>query len=345
MNHPFQLLTVLLLTTTVLSETILTSPPLTNWGSWYDWDNCTDDDTYVVGMRLKVEAPQGMFSDDTAVNGVRFYCRNINTFNGTWSKVVESKSDVWGSWGNDIICHSGRIATGFQMRTQPSQSILDDSAANNLRLFCGNDRNFPLPGNGHDSGTWTEAQHCENKQALCGLATQVETNHGSGDETALNGIKMKCCDVPDPATVCVPTDTWDQVIECNNRESSTPLHCSYERKVGTSNTTSFSENHWDLVQKYTDMGFSLSSALSFLGANFRYNVGESSETGYNWTRSGTEVWSEEITTTVGFEVPGGGWSRLFQVFGECGLYGAKTNSYKKVDVDEMGMTVVTYFEA
>lgn len=86
-------------------------------------------------------------------------------------------------------------------------------------------------------------------------------------------------------------------------------------------------------------------ALSYLSANFRYNRVESSETGYNWTRSGTEVWSEEITTTVGFEAPGGGWSRLLKVFRECGLYGAKTNAYKKVDVDELGVTMVTYFEA
>lgn len=63
------------------------------------------------------------------------------------------------------------------MRTQPNQGILDDSGANNLRLFCGYEL---LLGNGHDSGNWTEPQHCDSKQALCGLATQVETNHGSG---------------------------------------------------------------------------------------------------------------------------------------------------------------------
>lgn len=156
---------------------------------------------------------------------------------------------------------------------------------------------------------------------------------------------MKCCDVPDPAVICVPNDSWDLVIDCNNRESSSPMFCSYERKVGTSNSTAFTESHWEILQKYTELGFSLSGALSLLSANFRANWGESSETGYNWTRSGSEVWSEEITTTVGFEVPGGGWSRLFQVLGECGLYGAKTNSYKKVDVDDKGMTSVSYFEA
>ncbi len=50
------------------------------------------------------------------------------------------------------------------------------------------------------------------------------------------------------------------------------------------------------------------------------------------------------TTQVEFEVPPGVRSRVLQAAARCGLYGAKTNYYKKVDVDSLGKAAVTSFQ-
>ena len=116
---------------------------------------------------------------DSALNGVKLYCDVIGSRkNGIF---IASGTDVWGSFGKEFFCEG--IATGFQLRSEKSQgSWSDDTAANNLRLYCNQNQNTEnsLQGDGMWNGDWTHAQHCFTKQAICGIQTQVETNHGSG---------------------------------------------------------------------------------------------------------------------------------------------------------------------
>jgi hypothetical protein len=168
------------------------------------------------------------------------------------------------------------------------------------------------------------------------------------DETSMDRLRVKCCDVPNPAIVCIPRDDWDLIIECDNLEAISPTTCTYQKKIGTSNYTSSSENHWDIVETYTNLGFSLGAIAGPLLANFHTNLNISSSTGYDWTTSSSDSWSEEVTTTVSFEVPPKVKSQLFQILGNCGIYGAKASRFKKVDTeaDENGIftQTVTYLD-
>ena len=49
-------------------------------------------------------------------------------------------------------------------------------------------------GGGLNWGGWKGWRHCSGNQAVCGIRTQVEPPH-DGDDTALNGIILSCCDI------------------------------------------------------------------------------------------------------------------------------------------------------
>lgn len=156
---------------------------------------------------------------------------------------------------------------------------------------------------------------------------------------------MRCCNVPDPASNCLPQDNWDLLIECDNIEAVSPTTCEYKRKVGVSHSTAYSEGYSYLVQSYVQLGFGLDEALSTLGINFRLNMGANSTTGYDWASSASETWSVETTTTVTFDVPPGIRTQLFQTLGKCGIYSARATRVRRVDTDIRTFEQkVTYFD-
>lgn len=48
------------------------------WGSWSNWVMCPDN-TAICGLKTQVEPSQGSHDDDTALNGVTFYCCEFPT--------------------------------------------------------------------------------------------------------------------------------------------------------------------------------------------------------------------------------------------------------------------------
>lgn len=59
------------------------------------------------------------------------------------------------------------------MRSEMYQTILiDDTAANNLRMFC-NDGS-QREGDGTNFGRWTQEKFCGPREVICGIRTQVD---------------------------------------------------------------------------------------------------------------------------------------------------------------------------
>jgi len=66
-------LSVLSILAVGVSEKILESPQVSNFGDWGQWDRCPEGE-YVVGFQLRTEAWLGPLLDDTALNGIYYYC-------------------------------------------------------------------------------------------------------------------------------------------------------------------------------------------------------------------------------------------------------------------------------
>lgn len=159
---------------------VISSPRVTDWGEWGDWEYCSDG--YVMGMRLKTEPAQGP-GDDTALNGVSFMCGNLGEPQKRLhspERQIQSSTGRWGTWGVSYECPSG-YAVGFQLRSEATQKGHDDTAANNLRIFCSNSDpenvNY-LEGSGLSWGEWTQPQLCRYGWAMCGIRTQVDSSKG-----------------------------------------------------------------------------------------------------------------------------------------------------------------------
>lgn len=60
-------------------------------------------------------------------------------------------------------------------------------------------------------GDWYQVETCPAKQAAFGISLRVEESQGSGDDTALNGIKLLCATPSDRNTV-VEVKSFDQVF-------------------------------------------------------------------------------------------------------------------------------------
>jgi hypothetical protein len=165
--------------------TELESPSPTNWGEWQAYEHCPEG-TFAFGMQLKTEESQGAFTDDTALNGLKFFCGQIHDqeIMGTNAteiipSAISSKSHGWGSWGKTFNFTQNKIAVGFQMRNEASGGwLVDDTAANNMRLIS-NGGNV-LEGDGMAWGDWTARTYCPTKMAFCGLSTQIYYSSGTG---------------------------------------------------------------------------------------------------------------------------------------------------------------------
>ncbi|XP_069738558.1 vitelline membrane outer layer protein 1 homolog [Phaenicophaeus curvirostris] len=153
------------------------------WGDWGDPVFCPKG-SYANGFQLKVEPPQGLFRDDTALNAVRLLCSNGAT--------ATSSEGPRGTWLSPLSCSRGHLSS-FRLRVEAPQGLWDDTAANNVDVACSDGR--VLEGQGGLAGTWGNwSSFCPHGGGVCGLRTRLEApQRGGKDNTALNDVEMFCC--------------------------------------------------------------------------------------------------------------------------------------------------------
>ncbi|XP_068805671.1 vitelline membrane outer layer protein 1 homolog [Struthio camelus] len=160
------------------------------WGDWA-WPEMCPDGSYATGISFKVEPPQGVTKDDTALNGIRLHCSPRGARDG--GSAVESQSGRWGRWSEPRWCpHQGHLV-GFALQVQaPQHRLLSDQvAATNARFACSDGQ--VLEGPGPEWGEWGSwSPPCP--RAVCGIQTRQESPRGlKRDDTALNDLRLFCC--------------------------------------------------------------------------------------------------------------------------------------------------------
>ncbi|XP_028674038.1 vitelline membrane outer layer protein 1 homolog [Erpetoichthys calabaricus] len=156
------------------------------FGQW-TWLEICPEGFYAIGYSLRVEAYQ-VGGDDTALNGIRLYCSRLNDRSILYT--VESHTGLFGDWTQTLWCPSG-VLKSFQLRVEPYQGILDDTAANNIKFRCSSSP--VLEGFGQtfgDYGKWSD--ECK-EGGICGIETKQEPYQVGLDDTALNDVRFFCC--------------------------------------------------------------------------------------------------------------------------------------------------------
>ena len=168
---------LVVLTLTVLGFSngeLITSPELTNWGTWAEETEMCPNGTYAQGFQLLVETWSGAAFDDTSLNGIKLFCGNPIE---EGVKSVTSLVGSWGKWRNLYRCGPDDVIVGFQLRVEKNGIDLDETATNNIRIFCNLTTNY-IEGDGERWGVWSEVRRCPPNQAVCGIRTQVQADRG-----------------------------------------------------------------------------------------------------------------------------------------------------------------------
>ncbi|MDU8501103.1 metallophosphoesterase [Pseudomonas syringae] len=151
-----------------------------HWGGWGATEFCYPS-TYITGF--KVRAQKWVNGDNTAVNAINMNCST--------GKTLKSKEGPWGDWYETVNCPSYKPVVGFQLKMDPNQGNGDDAAVVSAKLVCEGGQYIAAP---YDTGygSWRKTFVCPAGMVAIGFETRVEDNQGNGDDSALNGMRMRC---------------------------------------------------------------------------------------------------------------------------------------------------------
>ncbi|XP_067280090.1 vitelline membrane outer layer protein 1-like [Pseudorasbora parva] len=97
-----------------------------SWGKWSDIKWCSNG--FLTSFQLRVETQQKNW-DDTAANNIRFNCSG----NG---QTLEGFGTSWGDWGDWSEKCGGKGICGIKTRVEEPQGVGDDTALNDVHMFC-----------------------------------------------------------------------------------------------------------------------------------------------------------------------------------------------------------------
>ncbi|XP_032789834.2 vitelline membrane outer layer protein 1 homolog [Daphnia magna] len=152
-------------------------------GRWGPLETCPSGSRAIsYQTQNEIDAP---VVDDSAMNTLVLFCDDPLQTNLT------SAPGYTGNWQNVQTCPFGAYMKSFQLLVSPAGNTTDNTAVNNIRFMCSNDRD--ISGIGNREGYWGEYS-AECPEGICGLETRVRPDGGLlVDNTALNDVRFTCC--------------------------------------------------------------------------------------------------------------------------------------------------------
>ena len=161
-----------------------------NWGNWHG-DVVAPNGCYVDGICVRYEAPIGS-GDDTALNGIQMHVSSLPG-RGESSNNVVVHPGHWGNWRPWVYAPDGYYIAGMRARFEPWQRGGDDTALNGIEAICCSFQNNAIKRVMVEKGNWGEwgpDAMVPLGWCVAGLQVRVESPIGSGDDTAMNGIRL-----------------------------------------------------------------------------------------------------------------------------------------------------------
>lgn len=269
-------------------------------GYWGEWLKKYEAPTGYLGcgMAVRDEGGQGL-GDDTALNAVKIiYCSITN-----WSdqREVELNPGIWGSWKSNVMCDQDFYITGAQVKLETARGSGDDTVMNGLRIRCKNikldtanrTKNLEYGGWG-DWQSWVEYS----SSYVCGGQVRFESDQGSGDDTALNGLRLKFCKYGKPVSTNIKYDLskvvrnpTPQVLKSATLRNNSKTESSYIFEASEKLTETMK---WENMYGVT-LGLTITTQakVPFVGKS---EVSVSAETTVEFTRGGETSKEKTLTT-------------------------------------------------
>ncbi|NWH47220.1 VMO1 protein, partial [Fregata magnificens] len=160
------------------------------WGDWA-WTEMCPKGSCASSVTFKVEVPQGVTEDDTALSRIWLHCSHGRNPSGGYT--AESQRGRWGHWLEACWCpHRGHLV-GFTLRVKVPQCGLlsDEVAATSTRFACSDGHVLEGPGSAWGQwGGWSP--QCP--RAVCRHPDRAGTCKGAVQGgMALNDLHLFCC--------------------------------------------------------------------------------------------------------------------------------------------------------
>lgn len=156
------------------------------WGSWKSPVMCNYGG-FITSIRVKYEKYE-LGQDNTTMNGLEFKCSGN-------SGVKSMEYGGWGDW-RDWVDFSDHYICGGQVRFDQDMNKRDQTALNGLavklcsRSYKADDYTSIDEG---PWGEWLDARNGPNGYFACGIQLRHQDYQGSGDDTAINAIRIIYC--------------------------------------------------------------------------------------------------------------------------------------------------------
>jgi len=165
--------------------------------------------------RFKMFLLSAVFVSTAIADGSKWIVNDPDT-------LKSDEAGQWGDWHPKMVCpEDKRIALGMRLKFEPYQGTNgDDSAANGVQICCQKDLSSTPGqctwiGSQQEWGDWQPPVFCPENTKIIGFSQRIECSQGTHqDDTALNGVRMKCNDGTIKLVYAGMWGDWYDWVEC-----------------------------------------------------------------------------------------------------------------------------------